>query len=140
MKRFLNCVCFLLVAVTLFTTTAFAAEPRASHYFAASSAYIDKVSNTKYNIWFDVTAVGIMSKIGVKTIKVQRSTDEVNWTTVKTYSMSDYSQMTDTNTAGHSGYVTYSGSANYYYRAYVTFYAKNSSGSATDSYYTNIVP
>lgn len=140
MKRLINCVCLILVMVLLLSTTALAADSRASNYFMATSTYIDKVSSTRYDIWFDVTAVKTMSQLGVKTIRVERSTDRVNWTTVKTYSKDDYSQMIDTNSAYHDGYVTYYGSSNYYYRAYVVFYAKNSSGSATYDCYTATVP
>lgn len=136
MKRFAQFVCVLMAAVLLFTTPAFAAESRASNFFMMTSTYLDQTTGANFEVWFDVTAVGVMGELGVKTIKVQRSLDKSDWETVKTYSKSDYSQMVDFNTGAHADCVTYSGSYGYYYRAYVTFYAKNSTGSGTYSCYT----
>lgn len=139
MKRFLRTVYFLMAAVTLFTTTAFAAESRSSNFFMKTSTYITRSSTSKLDIWFDVTAVDQMQVLGVRTIKLQRSTDRTNWTTIKTYEMADYSVMTCANTIQHSDCLTYYGSSNYYYRAYVEFYAKNSSGTGVYDRYTATV-
>nr|MBQ8245314.1 hypothetical protein [Oscillospiraceae bacterium] len=139
MKRFIRAVCIFMVFVTMFTTVAFAAESRASNFFMATSTYIDRYSNSKLEIWFDVTALGQMEVVGVQLIKLQRSTDKSDWETVKTYKMADYSQMTCSNTSAHADCVTYYGSSTYYYRAYVEFYAKNSSGTGVYSKYTATV-
>lgn len=142
MKRFLRSVCLLMAVVTLLSTTAFAAESgnaRASDYFAMTSTYIDRYDDDELEIWFDVTAVDRMDVLGVRYIKLQRSTDRTNWTTVKTYDKADYSQMTCTNTAAHADCVTYSGSSGYYYRAYVEFYAKVGNGTGVYSRYTATV-
>lgn len=142
MKRFTQFICLALVFVMLVSTTAFAAEipnPRASNFFTASSVYFWHTSGNNYQIWFDVTATGIMSKLGVSEIKVQRSTDEVNWTTVKTYDMADYSRMTDSNTSTYANYVPYTATTGYSYKAKVTLYAKNSSGTAEMTEYTAIL-
>ena len=133
MKRFTRCICFLLVCIMMLSTTALAAETvdsRASNYFMASSVYFWNTSGRNYQIWFDVTAVGGMEKLGASEIKVQRSTDNSNWTTVQTYYMSDYSQMTTTNTGHYANCVPFTATAGYSYRAIVDLYAKNSSGSA----------
>lgn len=132
MKQFTKCICVLLVCVMMFTTTAFAAEtvePRGSNFFSASSVYFWNTSGRNYEIWFDVTAVGTMTELGASEIVVQRSTDERNWTTVRTYYKEDYSQMTDTNTAWHYDCVPFTATAGYSYRAIVMLYARNSSGS-----------
>lgn len=142
MKKFLKVVCVLLVGITLFTTTAFATEemaPRASNYFMVTSTFIERYSDSSLEIWFDVTAVDQMSVLGVRYIELQQSTDRSNWTTVKTYDKANYSQMTCANTVAHADCVTYQGSSSYYYRAYVEFYAKNSSGTGVYSRYTATV-
>ena len=93
MKRLTQILCMIMVFVTVLSTAAFAAEtpaPRASNFFMSSSVYFWHVSGNDYQVWFDVTAKSTMQKLGASKIKVQRSTDEVNWTTVKTYNMSDY--------------------------------------------------
>lgn len=131
MKRFIQVVCILLVCAMLMPISALAAADdgsRASNFFTASSVYFWHVSGSNYQIWFSVTAVNTMQKVGVSKIVVERSTDEEDWETVKTYRMADYSQMICENTSSHSGYVPFTASSGYSYRANVTLYAKNSSG------------
>lgn len=140
MKRLIKSLCFVMALVMLFTTTAFAAESRASNYFMMTSTYIDWVSDSELEIWFDVVAVGQMDKLGVERIKLQRSTDGSNWTTIKTYKMADYAEMICENTASHSDYVTYSNAhSRYYYRAYVEFYATLGNGIGVYPVYTATV-
>lgn len=142
MKRFLRAICFLMAVVTLLSTAAFAAESgnaRASDYFMMTSTYIDRYDDDELEIWFDVEAVDRMDVLGVRYIKLQRSTDRTNWSTVKTYDKADYDQMTCSNTAAHADCVTYSGSSGYYYRAYVEFYAKVGNGTGVYSRYTATV-
>lgn len=140
MKRLIRCVSLLLVMSMLMTVPAFAAEaPKASYYFGRLSTYLEKTSGTSFEVWFDVTATGTMEELGVSTIKVQRSSDRSSWTTVKTFSKADYSQMTDDNTVSHADCVTYTGTAGYYYRAKVTFYAENNSGSSEYVMYTDTI-
>ena len=86
MKRFLRCTCLLLVLATVLSIPAFAAEasePRSSSFFLRSSVYLCNVSGKSFEAWFSVTGVGTMDVIGAKTIKIQRSSDGTNWTTVK---------------------------------------------------------
>lgn len=132
MRRFIQIVCLMMVLVTVLSTTAFAAEvpnPRASMFFMSSSVYFWNVSGSQYQIWFDVTAVSGMNELGASQIVVERSTDLVNWTPVKTYYKSSYPQMTTTTTSiGYANYVTYYPASGYAYRAIVTLYAKNSAG------------
>ena len=131
MKRFTRCICLLLVCAMMFSTTALAAEtnePRASDFFWASSVYFWNTSGNNYQIWFGVTAVGTMAELGASKIQLQRSTDEVNWTTVRTYNKADYPQMIKTNTGYHDDCVSFTATTGYSYRAIVTLYAKNSSG------------
>ena len=134
MKRFTQIICILLVCVVVFSTTAFAAEvpeSRASMYFAGSSVYFWHTSGSSYQIWFDVTAVGRMYELGASKIVVERSTDEVNWESVKTYYKEDYSQMTGSSTTSYDNYVPFTATSGYSYRAIVTLYARNSSGTGT---------
>ena len=142
MKRLAQLICIVLVFVTVFSTVAFAAEtpqPRASMFFGASSVYFWHVSGNDYQVWFDVTALSTMQKLGASKIRVQRSTDEVNWTTVQTYNMEDYSQMTTSNAATYINKVPFSATTGYSYRAIVTLYAKNSSGTGEMNEYTAIL-
>lgn len=77
-----------------------------------------------------------MDEIGSSEIIVYRSTDGVNWQKMFTYLPQYYPQMIDYNTISHMAYVPYHGTQGYYYRALVTFYAKNSSGTGVMFRYT----
>lgn len=140
MKRFVRYVCMIMVVVMMMTTVVFASEnenQRSSNFFGMSSVYLHKISSTQFQAWFEVTAVGGMQKLGARTIEIQRSTDKSNWTTIATYEMEDYPSMVASNTGSHQGYVTYTFTRGYYYRAYVELYAKNSTGTGYMDAYTS---
>lgn len=142
MKHFAKCVCLILSLAILLAVPAQAAETsdaRSSSFFSNSSVYLYETSATTFQAWFEVTGVRRMDKIGAKEIKIQRSSDNENWTTVATYSMDDYSTLICENTAGHAACVTYTGTRGYYYRAYIKLYAKDEMGTATWSRYTSSI-
>lgn len=131
MKRFSRIVCTLLAVIMVLAVPAAAVEnatPRASNFFMSSDVYLYMTTSTQFRAWFEVSALSGMEKLGASEIKVQKSSDGENWTTMKTYSMDDYSNMICENTGAHASYVTYTGQTGYYYRAKVTLYAENSSG------------
>jgi hypothetical protein len=81
-----------------------------------------------------------MDELGVSSIEVDRSPDGENWTLIRTYDADDYSQMIRENTGSHEGCITYRyATPSYYYRAYITFYAKNSAGSGKRFRYTAVL-
>lgn len=140
MKRFTQFVCSILILSVVLVYPAAAAEysTRASNYFGSRSCYLYRTSGTSFQVCFDVVAVGQMQELGASEIKVQRSADGVNWTTVKTYNKSSYSNLIAYNTGEHGSNVTFINvSPGYYYRAYVEFYAKNSAGTAIYGSYTS---
>lgn len=132
MRRFSQLICIVMAFVMVLSTTAFAAEapePRASMFFTSSSVYFWHASGDDYQIWFDVTAKSRMTELGASKIVVEQSSDLVNWTPVKTFNKSSYTQMTTTSTAvTYANYVPYTPADGYAYRAVVTLYARNSSG------------
>lgn len=143
MKHFSKCICLFLSMVLLLTIPAQAVEldnSRASNYFASSVVYLYKTSGTNFQAWFDVTCVRTMDKLGAKEIKIQRSTDNENWTTVATYSMNDYySTLIRENGVAHVGCVNYTGTRGYYYRAYYRLHAEDETGTATWSRYSSSI-
>lgn len=143
MKRFIKSICLILSLAMLLAVPAQAAEmvdARSSSFFGSSAVYLYETSNTTFQAWFEVTGVRIMDKIGAKEIKIQRSSDNENWTTMRTYSMdSYYSTLICENTSGHMACVTYTGTRGYYYRAYITLYAKDSTGTGTWTRYTSSI-
>ncbi|MBO5130083.1 MAG: hypothetical protein J6B95_07050 [Oscillospiraceae bacterium] len=128
MKRFIQCVCLTLVVSMLLAFPALAVDNRASNFFLSSSVYLYKTSGTTFEAWFEVDALGTMDELGASLIKIQRSSDGVNWTTMKTVTKEDNSDLICKNTGMHAACITYTGTVGYYYRAYIELYAKNSSG------------
>ena len=80
-----------------------------------------------------------MEKLGANEILLQRSVDNAQWTTVKTYTPDSYPQMLEENTVSCVNYVPYTGSMYYYYRARISFYAENGSGWGEMYVYTSPV-
>ena len=134
MKRFSQVLCVLLICAMMLSVAAYAAEipqTRASNFFGCSSVYFWNTSGRNYEIWFDVTAVGSMYELGASKIVLERSTDEEEWETVRTYYKEDYSQMTRSSTTSYANCVSFTATTGYSYRAIVTLYARNSSGTGT---------
>lgn len=131
MKRFSRIACMLLAVVMVLAAPAAAMEnesSRASNFFGSSDVYLYQTTSTQFRVWFEVSALYGMDKLGASEIKVQRSSDNENWTTMKTYTMDSYSNMICENTGSHVSYVTYTGQTGFYYRAKITLYAENGTG------------
>lgn len=139
MRKLTEILCILIVCVMLFSTTALAVEvntPRASSYFVTTSAKI-KETSSGLEIWFDTTGTGIMDQIGAKTVVLYRSADGSSWTSIKTFTKEAYPEMIRKDAGAHSCCLTYSASKGYYYKAYVTFYAKKGTGTGEVTQYSS---
>lgn len=144
MKKIARIVCIILVLSMMLVIPAQAetnVEPRGSAFFAAYSTYLYKTSSTSFQIWFDVDAnAAMMDELGVSEISLYRSSDQQTWTEIKLYEKDAYSVMTDKDSYSYINYVTYNNAwSGYYYCAYVTFYAKNSTGIGERYVYTGIL-
>lgn len=144
MKKLIRVVCVILVCSMVLALPAYAesaAEPRGSIFFSSYGTGLEKISSTAFRVWFDVTSnVVTMDILGVSEIKVYRSSDRESWISIKTFAKANYPQMVDEDTGCHGGYVLYDiASPGYYYRARVTFYAKNSAGVGERDVYTEII-
>ena len=134
MKRITQIVCMLLLVSMILAIPAFA-EERASSFFSAHSCYLWEISDSEFQVCFNVTAVDAMDILGASEIKVQRSTDRSNWETVATYN-----DVYGYDRSYYSDEVTYSSATSgYYYRARVTFYAKKGNGIAEYVAYTSSI-
>ena len=143
MNRLLKSISFLLVLCSVLTIPAHAenaVEPRESAYIAYHDTYLYKTGSNEFQVWFDVTARTEVTQLGVKKIEVYRSSDQTNWTRMITYRYEDYPELMDYGSGAHAGHVTYTcATSGFYYKAYVAFYAKNSTGSGTIYRYTAIL-
>ncbi len=133
-KVFLRVISICLVIALTVPLSVSAAQsepimPLASYYLDAYNTYICDMGNGRLEIWFDVMGTGDMDEIGVLSIKLYESSDNTNWTRVKTYSHENYSSMLAYDDWSHISYVSYQGTAGKYYKAYVCIWAgKNGSG------------
>ena len=146
MKRAARLISILLVLSLIVAIPAQAAgketaQTRGSAFFGYYSTWLYKTSSTSFEVWFDVDSnVDRMLEIGVSEIKVYRSSDQKTWFKIKTYTKSVYSNMTRENAFTHASHVDYDiASPGYYYRACVTFYARNSTGFGERYVYTGIL-
>lgn len=145
MKNFVRTVCIILALVLVLAMPAYAEtaiDARGSIFFGSYGTDLYKASSTSFEIWFDVDAnAAVMDVLGVSEIIVYRSaTGQSPWTEVKTYNMEDYPEMTEAYSISYINYVTYNNAlSGYYYRAYVTFYAKDSRGFGERYVYTEIL-
>lgn len=122
-------ISLLLVLIIVFPTSAVASEPvpspRASYYLDSYNSYPYNAAFGKIRIYFDVTGVDYMDELGSINIKIFESTDNTNWTWVKTFTHDTTFGMLGFNKIYHSGYVEYSGTIGRYYKAYVCIWAGN---------------
>ena len=134
-----NTVLIRIIALALFFVlvtpqTAFAASeelvhPRASAYLTSYNTYICAMGSGDLQIWYTVVGDTDMDEIGVLSVVLYESTNQTNWTHVKTYSHENYSSMLIEDDWAHSSYVSYDGIAGRYYKALVCIWAgKNGSG------------
>ena len=131
MKQWTRYVSFLMAAVMLLATPAFAAEnvtPRASDYIMSTCVYLDQTSGTQFDVWYEVIALGLMDEVGAYRIRIQESTNGSSWTTVYTFTPEDEPSIVKEDSNYHVGYVSYTGVAGRYYRAKITLFAENSTG------------
>ena len=119
----------LATPIPVMAVTESTVMPRASDYLTSYNAYVAAVGSGKVQIWFHAMGTDDMDEIGTLSIRLYESTDNVNWTRVKTYSYENYSSMLAYDDYYHSSYVSYNGTAGKYYKAYVCIWAgKNGSG------------
>lgn len=97
--------------------------PRASYYLDSYNAYPYNAAFGKIRIYFHVMGVEYMDEIGALNIKIYESTDNENWTLVKTFKHNTTSGMLGANEIYYSSYVEYAGTIGRYYKAYVCLWA-----------------
>lgn len=118
---------FLIFAFILpfpvFAATPDIAVPTASYYLDAYTTYICPLAQYDIQIWWNIIGTGTMADIGTLNIFLYESTDNINWTWVKTFQHTTYTQMLDHETWRSMDYVFYDGDHECYYKAYVSIYA-----------------
>ena len=136
-RLFIRLIAIFLIVALITPCTAMAAtpdttQPYASKYLTSYNTYICRVgSSGEIQIWFDVMGTGTMDEIGVLSIELYEVDSNGNETWLKTYQHEDYSSMLIEDDFCHSSYVSYQGSTNKTYKAYVCFWAGKNGGGDT---------
>lgn len=121
----MKAVVIILVIALMMPVSANAAMPEtvmplASAYLACYTAYVCAMGNGELDIWFDVTGTGTQEYLGVLVIYLYESTDNANWSWVKTFHHTNHDQMLLTNAWEVVDYVDYDEAVpGRYYKAYV---------------------
>ena len=134
--------CFLAI-VLMIPFGANAAVPKtvapcASDYLASYTSYICHMGGGDLEIWYRVTGVGEWADIGVLSIQLFESTDQVKWTRVTTFEHYKYDTMLGHNTGHHMSHVDYEGSTGKYYKAYVCIWAGDGTNGDARYFWTDV--
>ena len=110
----------LMAPVSVSAAAPETATPWASHYLLGYTAYVCAMGNGELEIWFEVTGTRTQEYLGVLVIYLYESTDNVNWSWVRTFHHTQNSQMLLTNVWEVVDYVEYDEAVpGRYYKAYV---------------------
>lgn len=131
-------VSFISVIALLFslTTTAFATESqvfsvtRASEYLDGYSVGIEARGNGEIAVAMTVDGVGIMEKIGVSEVYIEKKVNGV-WKEHETQDAVEHPEFYDYNSRDYIGNAYFYGTPGVRYRVTLTVYARNSKGSDT---------
>lgn len=130
-KKILRGMSLLFAVLMIVSTSAFAMDARASSRIVTSSTRIKIGVDSNLWVYFSVDAISTMDDIGASKITIHRYSGS-RWITESTFTPEDAPEMQTSNELRHSAAIPYSPKySGYSYRAVVTVYATNSSGTST---------
>lgn len=130
-KKTVRGLSLFFAILMIMSTSAFALDMRASSRIDRYSARIMTDEDGNLWIYFSVNASSIMDDIGANKIAIQRN-NGTRWVTENTITPADVPQMQTSDAIRHSATIPYTPEySGYAYRAIVSVYAKDSSGSST---------
>lgn len=127
----------ILIMTLIFPINVLAAEARASDYLDAYSAYVYPAKLGFIQVWFEVEGTDYMDEIGALEIQLYESTDNENWTWVKTFEHQNDPGMLGYNEFYYAGHVQYDGILGRYYKAYICIWAGENGAGDTRYFWTN---
>jgi len=133
-KRVLS---MILTVVMISCFSCIAVSARSSDYLDAYSADVSAASGGRIIVGVSVDALGYMTQVGASSITIYKSSDQISWSPVKTYSYTNYPSMMTSGYYYFADAVTYYGTAGYYYLAMVTCYAGDANGHDSRLYTTS---
>lgn len=130
-KKIVRSMSFFFAILMILSTSAFAVDMRASSRIATSSVRIKMGVDSNLWVYFSINAVYTMDDIGASRITIQRYSGS-RWITESIITPEDMPELQTSNELRHSAAVPYSPEySGYSYRAVVTVYATDSTGTST---------
>ena len=136
MKKRIVAIIFALILLVNISGFAFA---RASEYFGYTAVYAFAKDDGEILIEYDIDQTHRMLECGAKIVYIFEEQSDGDFEVVFSYHTDDYPEMIQHNSIIGDGEVTYQGTPGLQYYALVGVYAKDSSGSETIYFYTNVV-
>lgn len=126
-RKLVRIVLFAMIIASVLSVAAYAdsAQPRYSDYIDSYRTYVYSPESGVAQVWFEIKANRTSNQVGVKTIYLQMSDDNENWTNVQTFNSTDYSSMIAYDAISNASYVQTSVDPGHYYRAGVIVYVEN---------------
>lgn len=125
----LTLVLSLVAPCTVYGATNEAIAPCASDYLSLYSAYVYVTEKGEVQVWFEVMGTGDMDEIGALSVRLYESSNGTNWTWVDTIFHEESDLMLFEDDYYVSSHVSFQGSTNKSYKAYVCVWAgKNGNG------------
>lgn len=132
-KKVAHGMSLFLAILMIMSSSAFAVDMRASSRIERSSARVKAGIDGNLWIYFSVDAISSMDDIGASEINVQRYNGS-RWITESTLTPTDAPEMQASNATRHSASIPYKPEySGYAYRAVVSVYATDNSGTSTTS-------
>lgn len=126
-------ICLLMVCLTSF------ASARASEYFSYTAVYATALDDGEILIEYDIDPTHTMLECGARIIWIYEEQSNGEYEDVFEYRMEDYPDMIQYDSIIGDGQVIYPGTPGKNYYALAGLYAKDSNGSETIYFYTNVV-
>lgn len=127
-----------LLSLGIIPNSAIAAV-RQSDYLSSYDVWMTAERRGAVTVHVDINGKGIMDEIGTSRIVIRESNDGgQSWKIAAEFNKSDLG-MYDNDSSGYFGSFVYQGTAGNLYKATVSIYAENSSGSGGETVITNSV-
>ena len=140
MKKIISLLCaVLLIAALPVTACATEVTPRASEYFGFTDVRAYAKGNGKVLIEIDVDATHMMDEVGASVVHIYEKQANGSYKEVYKYTKAAYPNLIVEDSFFGYVDVTYQGTSGKEYYAIVGCYAKDSAGSETLYFYTNVV-
>lgn len=133
----------ILIVALLCPLSVCAAESRASAYLTSYNAYPYAAGGGTVQIWFHVVADDYMDDIGTLSIQIYEcSTNSSNindWDSVASFTNGNTPSILGHDEYIYQSHVSYDGTVNMWYKAYVCIYAGDETGGDTRYFWTGAV-